>query len=86
MLKPGDHPFIQRDSVVYYEGADVLSLHNIQKAMDGKAARWHTPFDSSILKRIQEGLIRSPHTLHRVRDHYRASETEINRQLTEDVK
>jgi hypothetical protein len=75
ILSPGDHPFITRESVVHYSGADVLDLYLVQQALDAQTTsftcRQHARCDEPLLRRIQEGLLRSQLTPNRVKGFYR---------------
>lgn len=71
VLQPGDHPFIVKPSVIYYAGARVVHVKNVEK---GFAAGICVPDDScspDLMARIQEGLLRSRFTPGAVAAFYR---------------
>ena len=66
VLKPGEHPYIKHDSIVYYTDAQVLDLNSVEAALNAKTRSFvcqdHESCSEALLKRIQKGLIDSPHT------------------------
>jgi hypothetical protein len=40
ILSRGDHPFITRESVVYYQDAKILDLGLVQRALNGEGSYW----------------------------------------------
>ena len=61
VLVPGDHRFIKTRSVVYYSKAILASPQNLEGAMRTWGKSY--PCSPALLKRIQDGLRGSPHTL-----------------------
>ena len=60
ILKKGDHPFIQHDSIINY--SDVRFVE-VEKLINASAMfPVQKEFDSNILNKIQKGLLPSPHT------------------------
>jgi hypothetical protein len=73
VLKPGEHPFISKESVVHYPDAQILNLHKVQKAIDSNphsyTCKAHKPCSDDLFTRIQEGLLDSPHTPKGIKKH-----------------
>jgi len=64
VLQPGDHPFIQHDTVVSYR--DVLRLTGeklAERSAEGKA-KPRDPVDAGVLERIRAGFFASSRTQH----------------------
>ncbi len=59
LLRPGDHPFIDQDTYVYYGKARVQSLSQLQSAQDCKMLDMQEPLSQDVLKRIREAAIDS---------------------------
>jgi hypothetical protein len=70
-LQPGDHPFVSKESVVHYPDAQALLLSSVEKALQAKVGFSHTPCEANFLKRIQEGLLKSPHCPSGIKDRCR---------------
>ena len=59
-LFEGDHPFIDKKSVIYYADAQVLSIDDFRKYQKtGELVMYHTPASEELLVRIREGAARS---------------------------
>jgi len=72
VLKPGDHPYIQHDSVIFYADARLADVRNIQAGIDGGWFRQYDACSPALLKRIQEGLLASKFTRNKIKDFCRA--------------
>jgi len=70
VLNRGDHPFIQRPSVVLYADARIVDTRLLDQAVASGTFRPHTPFSSPILGRIQGGLQTSQFTLKKIKDSF----------------
>lgn len=62
VLNVGDHPFIQKPSVIYYADARIVDVRTIDAALSSGAFRGHAAFLQPIILRIQGGLAASPFT------------------------
>lgn len=62
ILNPGDHPFINRETVINYSDAKFVKVENLKKALDMTLAEPHSHFRNDILEIIQKGVLKSPHT------------------------
>lgn len=69
-LHPGEHEFITKKSFVVYKRSRIRSTRDIQRNIDDGIAIPKDRFDDKIVERIQEGIMRSPHTPLEVKDAY----------------
>jgi hypothetical protein len=74
ILKPGDHPFITKESVVYYVDAQFLNVVVIDRVLSTNAPVSFVfgkkeSCSSSLLEKIQKGLITSRHTRQGIKDY-----------------
>jgi hypothetical protein len=72
VLRPGDHSFVKKESVVYYVDAQVLDLAKVAAAIKAKPRSYvctlHDSCEPELLARIQEGLQRSPFCPNGIKD------------------
>jgi hypothetical protein len=63
VLNVGDHPFITKETVVFYQRAKFLNLSAVEAALNahtnGIVCKPHDPCDGPLLERIRDGLLRS---------------------------
>ena len=67
LLHPGDHPFINRLSIVNYSSLKILQIEHLKlaealsgyKSYDDQLFRWHSALGETILTRIIEGALTS---------------------------
>ena len=59
-LQPGDHPFINRESVCAYRFARIRSTTRIDQALAAGYARSKPSASATLLARLEAGLLRSP--------------------------
>jgi hypothetical protein len=75
VLQAGEHPFIKHESVVMFADARILDLNVVQKALDYKqttyVASTHKKCSVGLLKKIQDGLLRSKQASNDVKDFFR---------------
>jgi hypothetical protein len=62
VLKPGDHPFIDHDSVVMYRTAAPTPVRVLSQRLDSRLYDLHEPMSAEILARIQNGVLDSKFT------------------------
>lgn len=62
MLKKGDHPFIRRDTVVFYSDIRVKMVRQLEQLLDAGVAKLHADCSDEVLKKIQDGIQKSPFT------------------------
>ena len=79
VLQPGDHPFVDRPTVVFYADARLVKAALLETAIQQGVGRRHEPLSVGLVKRIQEGLLASPFTPARIKT---AFETAQARGLT----
>ena len=71
ILHPGAHPFVTRDSYVKY---DTSRIQETAKIINGVAIGVFVakgPMDTSIVDRICDGLLTSPHTAEKIKRFFR---------------
>jgi hypothetical protein len=73
---PGDHPFLNRPSVVFYADAREAEIALIDQAIRKGIATTHRACDEALLARVQEGLLASPHTKPKVKDAFEKARKE----------
>lgn len=73
ILRPGMHPFIKHDSVVYYSDAQILTLNKVQQALDarmtGVVCEPREPCSRAVLEMIRQGILSSKMTPNNVKDY-----------------
>lgn len=67
VVQPGEHPFVQHPTVVFFADARIVDANHIAAAM--KAGTFHTHQDCSaaLLLKIQQGLLASTMTPQKVK-------------------
>jgi hypothetical protein len=71
ILREGDHPFIQHESVIAFTYSEITSVTRIQQAIASGKARKREPLSMELLRRIQTGLLDSDFTPNGVRQFVR---------------
>jgi hypothetical protein len=75
ILRPGDHPFIKRESIVHYALARWFSLIDVQQLIDIHTTQFtceqHARCSDALLVYIQRGLLHSKMTPNGVKDYCR---------------
>lgn len=75
ILRPGTHPFIKYDSVVFYIDAQILNMHDVQRALDAQTTGFvcvrHVSCTREVIELIQEGILRSKMTPNGVKEYCR---------------
>ena len=59
IIKPHEHPWIRRDSCVYFQEATLESLKTIRELMESAALRSHPRCAPGLLRRVQEEALMS---------------------------
>jgi hypothetical protein len=57
ILRPGDHPFVTKETAIAYIRADCLSLGQIQAAVSHGIWEQRQKFRPEVLRRIQNGAL-----------------------------
>ena len=70
VLKPGDHPFIRRESVIAYYYSKIRQVSDIEASLKARSATMRAPVSTELLQRIQTALLESEHTPNEVRHYY----------------
>ncbi len=73
ILNPGDHPFVQKPSVIFYADARKVDVRLLDDAVGSGSFRAHAAFQDAVLKRIQDGLLKSALTPKKIKDAYSAA-------------
>lgn len=71
ILRPGDHPFIRHDTVVFFADARIVDANHLQQQVAAGAALLHQPCTQTTLSLIQAGVLASPFTPRKVQEFYR---------------
>src|SRR5947207_16009648 len=56
IIQPGEHPFVDRPTVVFYADARIVNVNTLNEALRGGVARQRAPISKELLQRIQNGL------------------------------
>jgi hypothetical protein len=67
VLRPGEHPFVVRPTVVFYADARLVPVSLLEDGLRRGIARNHEPLSAEILRRIQAGLQASPFTPEKIK-------------------
>jgi hypothetical protein len=59
ILNVGDHPFVQRASVIFYADARMVDIRLLDAAVQCGAYQAHAAFQPAVIQRIQAGLLAS---------------------------
>ncbi|HVA62541.1 MAG TPA: hypothetical protein VNF74_02365 [Terriglobales bacterium] len=70
ILRPGDHPFVQHESVVAYRFSEIREVATIEAALRSGQARLREPIGEDLLRRIRAGLKDSDFTPNHVRQYF----------------
>ena len=72
ILNAGDHPFVQKPSVIFYADARMVDTRLLDAAVQRGACRAHAAFQPVVLARIQAGIAASPFTPRKIKTAYAA--------------
>ena len=72
ILNAGDHPFVQKPSVIFYADARMVDTRLLDAAVQRGACRGHAAFQTAVLARIQAGIAASPFTPRKIKTAYAA--------------
>ena len=59
VIRAGEHPFIKRDSYVYYREPRIESVAHVQNMVDSASWMSQAPCSAELLERIRAGLLNS---------------------------
>ncbi len=72
VLDAGDHPFFDHESCALFSDAKIVPLAALQQGEAAGTVLRKPRFTAAVLKRIQDGLIKSPFTPQMVKEKYHA--------------
>ena len=72
ILNAGDHPFVQKPSVIFYADARIADTRLLDKALQHGAYHRHAAFVGAVMARIQAGVAASPFTPKKIKTAYAA--------------
>jgi hypothetical protein len=72
ILQVGDHPFVQKPSVIFYADARMVDTRLLDAAVQRGAYQPHVPFLTPVLRKIQQGLLSSGFTPKKIKTAYAA--------------
>ena len=70
-LRAGDHPYIDRPTVVSYMDARLVSINALEQALAAKSLHLRERFDMGLVQEFQRGLMASVETPRKVQTAYR---------------
>lgn len=73
IVRPGEHPFVVRDSCVHYQKATMAIEELLDDAKERRTLDLHTPLSAEVLRRVQDGALESRHADRTFRDAVRAT-------------
>jgi hypothetical protein len=68
VLRPGDHPYITKDSVIRYGDTLIVDARDLDGFLKKHMAKGHDRCPADLLKRILDGAIASPFTPKKIAD------------------
>jgi hypothetical protein len=71
-IRPGEHPFIRRDSVIAFIYSRIRKVVDIESAIESDNAHARNPVTPQLLERIRQGFLESDFTPNGVRQFYKA--------------
>jgi len=71
ILQPGDHPFVQHPTCVYYSDARITTVARLETALRHRQAFRREDMDAALVERIRDGLFRSAFTVLVLRERLR---------------
>lgn len=71
ILRRGEHPFIEHDSVIAYKYSKAVTVESIETAIRNGTAKKHARASPSLLKKAQDGLLESDFSSHGIRSLYK---------------
>jgi hypothetical protein len=72
ILNAGDHPFVQKPSVIFYADARVVDTRLLDAAVQRGAYAGHAAFQPAVIARIQAGVTASPFMAKKIKTAYAA--------------
>jgi hypothetical protein len=72
ILNVGDHPFLQKPSVIFYADTRIVNTDLLDAAVTRGACHAHVVFQAPVIRRIQSGVTASPLTPKKIKTAYAA--------------
>ena len=72
ILNVGDHPFVQKPSVIFFADARTVDTRLLDAAARRGAFNSHAAFQASVIRKIQAGLLASTFTPKKIKTAYAA--------------
>ena len=72
ILNVGDHPFVQKPSVIFFADARMVDTRLLNAAVRRRAYNAHAAFQASVIRKIQAGLLTSTFTPKKIKTAYAA--------------
>lgn len=70
ILTVGEHPFVQKPSVIFYADARIVDTRLLDAAVQRGAYHGHAVFSAAVITRIQAGVAASPFTPRKIKTAY----------------
>ena len=67
IIQPNEHPFLEHETVVRYDGSQVLSAAQVELVNRTGSRRQHQRVSQVLLERIRRGALDSPQTPDKVK-------------------
>ncbi len=74
VIRPGEHPFVDHPTIVFYADARAAELQLLEAAIKQGTISTHAPLCPALLKRVQEGLLLSPYTPGKIKNAFMAAQ------------
>ena len=71
IIQPGEHPFVDRPTVVFYADARIVDVNNLDAALRQGVAHQHAPLSAKLLQRIQKDLFESDFTPEKIEEAFK---------------
>ena len=72
ILHVGEHPFVQKPSVIFYADARMVDTRLLDAAVQRGAYHAHAAFQAAVIRKIQAGLLASAFTPKKIKTAYAA--------------
>ena len=70
VLNVGDHPFVKHLTVIDYYKTQLVNVAPLKEGIKNGWFSEHSALKPEILRRVQEGLLKSPHTPKKIKLYY----------------
>ena len=74
IIQPGEHPFVDRPTVVFYADARIVDVKNLEAALRQGLVRQHAPLSPELLQRIQKKLFASNFTPEKIEEAFKLAQ------------